>query len=234
MRSSAPGRAFPLIVAAIAASIAGACDRGTTLRVHYLPGFVAGTEHLFSPVSIAVVPATGSYASGRFKAGSIYNADNSVAGELYVKDLGGVATDAVVQGLAGAGLKPFALASAPGSAFPPDVALMLAVEIEDAAVNKRFGMEQTVHGQYFSMKAQVRLRFTLSTRANPHLYSTVTTGTEEEPPAPVGGEVFFPLETEPAESLSVALSRALGTLILQPYFQHIVASQTFATPHSHE
>ncbi|MGO9449472.1 MAG: hypothetical protein ACLQDV_00280 [Candidatus Binataceae bacterium] len=232
MRSSALRRTLPLIIAAIAASIAAACNRGT-LRIHYLPGFVAGTEHLLHPVSIAVVPATGSLAGGRFKVGAIYNADDSAARELYVSDLGSITTDAVVQGLDGAGLKPFALTSAPADgALPPDAALMLGVDIQDAAVNKRFGTEQTVHGQYFSMKAQVTLRFTLSTRANPHLFSTVTTGTEEEPPAPVGGEVFFPLETEPAESLSVALSRAVGALILQPDFQRIVGSQTPSTPHS--
>jgi hypothetical protein len=51
------------------------------------------------------------------------------------------------------------------------------------------------------------------------LYSGEISGIESEPPNPVGGEVFLPLETLPAESLSVALSRAVGSLMLQAQFR---------------
>jgi hypothetical protein len=44
---------------------------------------------------------------------------------------------------------------------------------------------------------------------------------EDEPPKPAGGEVFFPLETDPAESLSVALSRAIGALLVDPRFRAV-------------
>jgi len=51
------------------------------------------------------------------------------------------------------------------------------------------------------------------------VYDSEVTGAEDEPPKPVGGEVFFPLETDPAESLSVALSRAIGNLLADPEFR---------------
>jgi hypothetical protein len=58
------------------------------------------------------------------------------------------------------------------------------------------------------------------------LYQNEVTGVEDEPPKPVGGEVFFPLETEPAESLSVALSRAIGALLIDPKFRQTLPMRT--------
>ncbi len=197
------------------AVLAAGCEREPSLRLHYLPGFVPGTERVLHRKSIEVAPAIGSMASGRFRVGAIYNADGSIAGDLYVKNLGPVVTEAVRRCLSDAGLRV--------ATDGDDASLKLATQIESITVDKRFGSQQTVHGQYFLMKAEVKLRFTLSSPSNPALYSTVTIGTEEEPPAPVGGEVFLPLETDPAESLSVAMSRAAGALVLQPEFRRAIA-----------
>jgi hypothetical protein len=107
----------------------------------------------------------------------------------------------------------------------PELApLTIATEIESISVNQRFGRQRTIHGQYFSMTAQVQLRFTVAGRAHGEPYSILTKGSETEPPVPVGGEAFLPLETDPAESLSVALSRAIGTLILRPEFRRAIQS----------
>ena len=81
---------------------------------------------------------------------------------------------------------------------------------------------QTIHGRYFTMSAVVRVKFTLKNRDGAVLYSGEINGLENEPPNPVGAEVFLPLETEPAESLSVALSRAVGLLMLQPEFRAVL------------
>jgi hypothetical protein len=69
------------------------------------------------------------------------------------------------------------------------------------------------------MRAVVRVKYHLRNRDGAVLYSNEISGAESEPPNTVGGEVFLPLETEPAESLSVALSRAVGLLILDPKFR---------------
>jgi hypothetical protein len=86
-------------------------------------------------------------------------------------------------------------------------------------VNKRFGAQQTIHGQYFTMHAVVRVKYQLKSREGAVLYSNEISGIENEPPNPVGAEVFLPLETEPAESLSVALSRAVGLLMIDAQFR---------------
>jgi len=123
----------------------------------------------------------------------------------------------VARGLSDAGLKASLAASGDGASSGST--FTLATEIESISVNKHFAAEQTIHGQYFTMTAQVKLRFTLSSHDHPGLYTGVTTGAETEPPAPVGNEAFLPLETEPAESLSVAMSRAIAALILEPQFR---------------
>jgi hypothetical protein len=196
---------------------AAACQRASPLQVRYLPGFVPATERVMRPTEIAVLPASGAMAASEVKVGAIYNPDGSVAKELAARDLGPTITNAVVRCLGDAGLKSFPLNHSYGA--PRSAAFTLSTDIETISVDKRFTAEQTIHGQYFTMTAQVRLHFTLSSRTNPKVFSVVTTGTETEPPAPVGGEVFLPLETEPGESLSVALSRAVGALILQPEFR---------------
>jgi hypothetical protein len=164
---------------------------------------------------------TGALAAGEFKVGAIYNPDGTLKAPLAVKDIGTIITEAVARGLSDAGLKASIVAPGDGSSGS---AFTLATEIESISVDKHFAAEQTIHGQYFTMAAEVKLRFTLSSQGHPNLYTVVTSGNETEPPAPVNDEAFLPLETEPAESLSVAMSRAIAALILQPEFRKALAS----------
>ena len=121
----------------------------------------------------------------------------------------------LIKGLTDAGLVPVALDSNPGDGKPPEGSdFILSSELEQFEVNKRFGANQTIHGQYFTMRAVVRAKYELRNRDGAVIYSGEISGTENEPPNPVGAEVFLPLETDPAESLSVALSRAVGQLML--------------------
>ncbi|MHB8381551.1 MAG: hypothetical protein ACYDC3_04315 [Candidatus Binataceae bacterium] len=191
------------------------------MRLHYLPGLVPGSQHIFGPVRIAVLPAAGTIGMGRVRVGAVYAADGSVDRTIYAENLGGLITAAVIRALGDAGLKP--VQSGPlrhgAASLPVGYDYVLTTSIEQASSNQRFGAEQTVHGQYFEMRSKVRLKFTLSSRANPDLYTGEILGTEDEPPPPVGKEVFLPLETEPEESMSVAMSRAVGALMLQPGFR---------------
>jgi hypothetical protein len=154
--------------------------------------------------------------------GAVYGADGSRKRALVVRDLGPLITQAVKRCLSDAGLKASVLTPGKVSKNPP---LTIATEIESVSVDQHFGRQRTIHGQYFSMTAHVQLRFTVADQTHHELGSTVTTGIETEPPVPVGGEAFLPLETDPAESLSVALSRAIGMLILQPEFRRAIQSR---------
>lgn len=190
------------------------------IELHYLPGFVPGSQNVFRPVKIAVPPTTNSVGSGNTQVGMIYKPDGNAQTRLMVSDPARVFTDALVKGLAGSGLSPVPIDSIPGDEKPPEGSdFILTSDLEQLEVNKRFGANQTVHGQYFSMRAIVRAKIKLSDRQGAVLYSGEISGIESEPPNAVGGEVFLPLETLPAESLSVALSRAIGSLMLQQQFR---------------
>jgi hypothetical protein len=196
------------------------CKPGARIDLHYLPDFVAGSQNVFRPVKIAVPPTTGSLDSGDYQVGAIYVADGTMQTPLVVTDAPRTFNNALLKGLADAGLVPVALNSKPDDGKPPEGSdFILTSDLEQIQVNKRFGAMQTIHGQYFTMRAVMRVKFELSNRDGAALYSGEITGLENEPPNPVGAEVFLPLETEPAESLSVALSRTVGLLILQPKFR---------------
>jgi hypothetical protein len=140
------------------------CGSPEPLKVHYLPGFVPGSERIFNPAHIGVYPAQGTLAQGRFKIGAIYSASGDSEHLLFVDDFGTTVTKAV------------------------------------------------------------------SSRSAPVLFRGVMSGSEDEPPAPVHHEIFLPLETDPGESLSVAMSRAVGALMIQPGFQQSLPVIERSTP----
>jgi hypothetical protein len=223
-------RAIALAAMVAIAMWLGGCGSPQRLKVRYLPGFVPGSEHIFHPARIAVFPAMGEMAPGRVKVGAIYAADGTLQHDLYANDLGATVTAAVMRSLADAGLKPTLLASASPKDLPAGVDFLLVTTIQEVSVFKRFGAEKTVHGQYFTMQSRVKLGFELSSRAAPVRFKGATTGTEDEPPPPVHKEIFLPLETDPGESLSVALSRAVGALMLQSGFRQSLPTILRPTP----
>lgn len=201
------------------------------MRLHFLPGFVPGSQSIFYPAKVGVPPVGGKFVAGTFRVGGVYKADGTLERPLFVKDFGALVRQSILKGLSDAGLKPVPLVvrSAPG-ALPFGVDLMLACDVEQVSVNKYFGSKMTVHGRYFTMDSRVRLKFTLQSRLGDTLYAGEILGTEEEPPLPVGHEVFLPLETDPAESLSVALSRAVGSLFVEPEMKRSLPLAASAAP----
>jgi len=190
---------------------------------------VPGSQNVFRPAKVAVTPAAGSVGVGEYQVGAIYSADGSTQAPLAVADASRVFNSALIKGLTDAGLVPVPLDSNPDDGKPPEGSdFILNSELEQVEVNKRFGANQTIHGQYFTMRAVVRAKFELKNRDGEVIYSGESNGIENEPPSPVGAEVFLPLETEPAESLSVAMSRAVGQLMLQPEFRAVLPMRAAA------
>lgn len=198
------------------------CKASAQLKPHFLPGFVPGSQQVFRPVRVGVPPTAGVHGFGEATVGRIFNVDGSTQKVLAIRDPRKVFGDILIEGLQAAGLTPVRVDYAPASGPLADTAdfdFVLISELERIEVNKRFGAEKTVHGQYFSMNAVVTAKFELRNRAGAVVYSGEVSGIENEPPTPVGKEVFLPLETNPAESISVALSRAIGTLMTEPGFR---------------
>ena len=218
----------PAIVAAAILSCAG-CRQGPEpgLELHYLPGFVPGTRDLFAPAGLAIAPPQGRLAQGRVKLGSIFNAERKVDRRLYAEDAGKTLAESLARGFTDAGVKPAVLSATPPDHKPPPPAqFLLVTSLDRFQVDKLFHAEVTVHGPYFTMHSLVRIGVELFDRDGHTLFSGVVSGAEDEPPPPVGGEVFLPLETEPSESLSVALSRAVGTIILEPGIRRVLPQRS--------
>ena len=217
---------------AIAVAIAACgCGPRKHLKIRYLSGFVPGSQNVFRPARIAIAPTDGSFAAGRVEVGHIYDADGTQQSSLTVSDPRRIVTRAIVTALRDSGLQPVALDAAPGADTSPEgVDFVLKSRLMEFDVEKRFGAEQTVHGQYFTMNASVRIAFELRSRHGNLLYAGELAGIENEPPTTVDREVFLPLETEPAESLSVAMSRAVGSLMLQPDFRRALPTLPSPAP----
>jgi len=176
---------------------------------------VPGSQHVFAPAEVAVRP-TALRAPDVIEAGAVYDADNKRITQIVVRDLADTVSDAILRALGDAGLKPVAIES--GDAPPAGVDFVIDSTVESASVEKRFAAEETIHGKTFAMNASLKIEFQLRNRAGKVMYANEIDGREHEPPKPVGSEVFLPLETDPYESLSVAMSRAVGGLIVDPAF----------------
>ncbi len=214
------------ILAVVSLGALAGCARRDVLKLHYLSGFVPGTHAIFTSASIAVAPVGGDLASGAHEVGGIYDSSGHLEKTLRVADAGAVVHGALMTSLADAGLKPIALdASIDPKDLKSGIDVMLSCELQQLEVKKNFGAQQTIHGQYFTMTSRLKLKYKLQRRDGSVLYENEVTGVEDEPPKPVGAEVFFPLETEPAESLSVALSRAIGALLVDPKFRAVFPSR---------
>jgi hypothetical protein len=187
---------------------------------------VPGSQHVFKSAVIAVTP-TATREPEVIEAGGVFDADGQPFEQIVVRDLTDTVTDAIIRALGDAGLKPVAIES---GAAPPGVDFVLDSTIESVRVEKRFSAEQTIHGQYFEMNASVKIKFELRDRAGKIVYAKEIDGREHEPPKPVGHEVFLPLETDPYESLSVAMSRAVGGLIVDPAFGALMPPLRAAAP----
>ncbi|MDB5107893.1 MAG: hypothetical protein JWM69_834 [Candidatus Binatus sp.] len=196
-------------------SMAG-CKGSRLIEPHLLPGFVPGSQNVFHSARIAVAPTSGSHRT--YQVGKIYDADGSAKIRLAVRNPAAAFNAALAKGLEASGLQPVVLTAyseKPGQG----VDFLLNSELEEIQVDKRYGAEETVHGRYFTMRAVVKAKIELRGRDGRVLYAGTIMGVENEPPSPVGHEVFLPLETEPSESLTVALSRAVGNLITEPGFR---------------
>ena len=196
------------------------CEQRESLKLHFLPGFVPKTRAIFLKANIAVAPVSGDLASGTHEVGGVYDSSGHLQKLVQVSDVGPLVNDALMTSLIDAGLQPIALEAA---IEPRDlksgIDVMLTCEMEQISFEQNFAAQQTIHGQYFTMASRIKLRYRLLRRDGSVLFDNEVTGVEDEPPKPVGGEVFFPLETDPAESLSVALSRAIGALLVDPKFR---------------
>ncbi len=170
----------------------------------------------------------------------MYGVDGKIETKLYATNLKGLILAALVTQLRDSGLDAFAVAT-PTAAGKDELAgadFLLTTEVEEFRVTKRIGSffvvgdcarchsrpVEPILDRYFTMSSRVRLRFGVRDR-NGTTYTGSISASEDEPPSSRPGESFLPLETDPAESLSVALSRAIGSLPLDPGLRRLLRAR---------
>ena len=181
---------------------------------------------MLGPTAVAIARAGGLASSQRTRVGAIYDSDGKAQRELYAANIAALISGALERALADGGAKPIRLDAKPAGNRPPSgTEFLLVCNVDQCEVNKRFDRQMTVHGQVFTMKARVRLGCELIGASGQTVWKGESVGAEDEPPKAVGGEIFLPLETEPDESLSVALSRAVGGLVLDAGLRRALAKR---------
>jgi len=201
-----------LRLALLALTIFCGCQRYEILKVHYLPGFVPGTRDVFAAKALLIgLPGN----TQTIEAGAIFDDQSRLMKRLWVRNASAAVGEALARGFSDAGLKARLKDAGENTKPPEGYDSLLRYRVTKFEVVKKFGQDLTVHGRYFTMKADVRVEATMFDGAGKQFFSGEATGSEQEPPKPVGGEVFLPLEEDPAESLSVAMSRAVGAMVLE-------------------
>ena len=218
-----------LLLATVVAAVS-ACRHQETIKLRYLRGFVPGTRNIFEPARIAVAPPGGIAATAEPEVGMVRGADGKISSKLYATHLRDLLVNALVTQLRDSGMDAFALEDPTRDKGANNADFILTTDVEQFEVTKSIGNFfvvgdcarchsqpiKPVLGQHFTMGSRVRLRFTLRDRNGATICSGSVAGAEDEPPPSKPGESFIPLETQPGESLSVALSRAIGALVLDP------------------
>jgi len=201
------------------------------IKLHYLPGIVPGSQKSLSPQKVGVAPITGDNASGTAVIGGVYNPDLSISPEIKIVDAGEQVRAALSAALIDAGLEAVK-ADTPKEKqpLPDDLRYVVEPKLLDVRTEKRLSNRVTVHGRYFTMKSIAMLKFSFIDAKGNLAHEITTTGVEEEPPPPKGGEEFLPLETDPQESLSVAMSRAIGDMITDPDNKNLFRRSPAAIP----
>jgi hypothetical protein len=187
-----------------------ACEPAQIVKLHYLNGYVPGSQRPLPKISIRVMPLEGTLASGTHVIGAIFDADGT-RHRIGVSDLGDTVRSAIIDALRDTGITP--AESAP---------MTLGCAVGDVSFEKRFTSEKSIHGAVFTMHSRIALACDLHDDPGHTLYRGDLLGTEDEPPAPVHKEAFLPLQTQPEESLSVAMSRAVGGLLANPAFRRAI------------
>ncbi|MGH7932683.1 MAG: hypothetical protein ACREQN_05880 [Candidatus Binataceae bacterium] len=210
---------------ALALCTLAACQRPEPLALHYEPASVAAQASFF-PARIAIVPPTVPGGRSYLNVGGTYDAEGYVKANFLVQNAGRKIAEVIARALEHAGLKPSILAGPPPGNMPPyGVDFLLTSEVTKFQCVKHLVAGKAGLEGHFTMTSDVGLHLTLSTRRGV-MYDGSTVYVAREPPESVDAATYKPQVTDPAQSLSIALSRAAETLIAQSGFRTALPQRT--------
>jgi hypothetical protein len=211
-----------LAAAAVVAIAAAGCAKSQAISLRYVPDSVVQTTTKFFPAKVAVTPARWDSRDGAV--GHVFDASGKKIANLKVEDSGSQIAQVVAQAFQAAGTQPTIIgAVAPGGKPPLGIDFLVITEIDEITCEKNF--RSTPNPEAFRLNARVKLKITILGPAR-----TPFTGEGisviEEPPPGVDLAAYKPAITEPAEAVSIALSRAIRGVLEQPTIAHALPHRT--------
>ncbi len=212
-----------LLTAAGCAAIAVAgCAKWQEISLRYVPDSAAQAATKFFPAKVAVAAARWDSRDGAV--GHVFEANGSRLAKLRIGQPGQQIAQVVAQAFQAAGLQPVAVgAVAPGDKPPPGIDFLAITEIDELTCEKSF--QSTPGSGAFRLKARVRLKITVLGPRRAPFTGEGLGGFDEEPPG-ADPATSKPEIAEPADAVSIALSRAIRSVLDQPAIAHALPHRT--------
>jgi hypothetical protein len=204
------------------AAIAG-CEHPQAITLHSSPQLRTRHAHLFYPAKVAIVPAP-SPGGRRLAVGYVFAADGSVRNALHIDDASGQVAKVLADFLSEAGLKPVLLQNLPGGTPPHGIDFVITSAVDKMQCIKHLASADG-NSSHFTILATVQLTIQFANRAG-NSFELNPVSMFQEPPTGVSADSYKPSVTSPADALSLAVSKAIVTLLDNHDF-------ILAFPHEH-
>ncbi len=201
--------------AGVAIAVAG-CAKSQAISLRYVPDSAVQATTKFFPAKVAVSAVRWDSLDGAV--GHVFDPSGKKIANLKIEDSSRQIAQVVAQAFQAAGLQPVTIgAVAPGDKPPPGVDFMVITEVDEITCEKN--LQSTPNAEALRLKARVRLKITIlgPSRAP---FTGEGIAVIDEPPHGVDLAAYKPAITEPADAVSVALSRAIRGVLDQPAIAH--------------
>ena len=212
-----------LLAAASGVAIAAAgCAKSQSISLRYVPDSGVQATPKFFPAKVAVSAVRWDSLDGAV--GHVFDTSGKKIANLKIEDSGNQIAQVIAQAFQAAGLQPVAIgAVAPGDKPPPGVDFLASTEIAVITCEKNF--QATSNPEGFRLNTQVKLKITILGPGRAP-FTGEGAAVIEEPPPGVDLATYKPSITEPADAVSVALSRAIRSVLEQATIAHAFPHRT--------
>ena len=214
------------MTAAACLTIAAAgCGKLQTLALHYTPDPAIPSAVHFFPAKVAVASA---HWNGGIngKIGGVFDTQGFKLSTLVVRNAGGQIAQVIAQALQAAGLQATAIGAPAADGAPPvGVDFLVTAEVDELTCQKHFIPGPNTGA--FQLHAHARLNIAIVGPGG-RRFTGEGVGMVDEPPAGADLATYKPPITEPADAVSIALSRAIQSVIGQKGFASALPQRTAA------
>jgi hypothetical protein len=209
------------VIAGVAIAVAG-CAKPQSISLRYMPDPAVQATTKFFPAKVAVAAARWDSRNGAV--GHVFDASGSKVANLRIGDPGLQIAQVIAQAFQAAGLQPVVIGSVAEGGKPPlGIDFLAITEIAELTCEKNF--QSTPTAKAFRLNTRVGLKITiLGPGRTPFTGEGVSV--IDEPPPGVDLATYKPAIAEPSDAVSIALSRAVRSVLDQPAIAHALPHRT--------